>query len=249
MGTLRALAFNIGFYGATVILVLLCPPLLLAPWRWLARVGRVWARFMLFWLKLTCRLDYELRNWDRLPKDGRFILAAKHQSAWETIALWLLLVDPAIVLKVELTRIPIWGRVAVHIGQVPVDRKGGAGAMRAMIDLCRRRLAEGRPVVIFPQGTRAAPGVQLPYQPGVAGLYRELGVPVYPVALNSGLFWGRNSFAKRPGTIVVEVLDPIAPGLERRTFLVELAGRIEPATAALEADARQKFPHLQQAEA
>lgn len=245
MATLRALVFNIGFYGATVILVLLCPPLLLAPWRWLAAVGHVWARFMLFWLKLTCKLDYELRNWDSLPTDGRFILAAKHQSAWETIALWLLVRDPAIVLKVELTRIPIWGRVAVHIGQVPVDRKGGAGAMRAMLDLCRKRLTEGRPIVIFPQGTRAAPGVSLPYQPGVAGLYRDLNVPVYPVALNSGLFWGRNSFAKNSGTITLEVLEPILPGLDRRPFLKELAGRIEPATAALEAEARQKFPHLQ----
>lgn len=244
MNTLRALAFNVGFYGVAALVALLCVPLLLAPWRWMTVMGKIWVRFTLFWLKLTCNLDHEIRGWEKLPRDRRFILAAKHQSAWETLALWLLLDDPAVVLKVELTRIPLWGKAALHIGHVPVDRKAGAGAMRAMMELCRKRLAEGRPILIFPQGTRAAPGVQLPYHPGVAGLYRDLKVPVYPVALNSGLFWGRNSFAKRPGKITVEVLDPIQPGLDRREFLKVLAARIEPATAALEAEARAKFPHL-----
>ena len=241
MTFLRATAFNIGFYGATTLVVLFCIPLLLAPWRALVVLGQIWVRFMLLWLRLTCGVDYTLRHWDRLPKDGRCIIAAKHQSAWETLALWLLLDNPAIVLKVELTRIPIWGRCAVKIGQVPVDRKGGAKTMRAMLQLCQTRVNEGRPIVIFPQGTRVAPGVQAPYQPGVAGLYRELGVPVYPVALNSGMFWGRNRFVKRPGTIVVEVLEPIPPGLERRVFLKALEDAIEPASARLEAEAQAGF--------
>lgn len=238
---LRAAAFNIGFYGMTTLVVLLCVPLLLAPRRTLAGLGKIWVRFMLVWLRLTCGVGYELRHWDRLPADGRCIVAAKHQSAWETLALWLLLDNPAVVLKVELTRIPIWGRCAVRIGQVPVDRKGGAKTMRAMLALCHERLDEGRPIVIFPQGTRVAPGVKAPYQPGVAGLYRELGVPVYPIALNSGLFWGRNRFAKQPGTIIVEVLEPIPPGLDRRGLLRALEDKIEPATARLEAEAVAAF--------
>lgn len=238
MRLLGPIAFNLGFYGVTAVACLLCLPLLALPRGALAWAGKLWVRFMLGWLKLTCGLGYRLENWDSLPRDGRYILAAKHQSAWETLALWLFLDNPAVILKRELTWLPIWGWFAIKTGQIAVDRSAGTKAMKALMRDGAARLAEGRPLIIFPQGTRVAPGTHRPYQPGVAALYRALDVPVYPVALNSGLFWGRRRFSKHPGTIALKVLEPIAPGLPKRDFLALLERRVEHETQALEAAGR-----------
>jgi 1-acyl-sn-glycerol-3-phosphate acyltransferase len=145
--------------------------------------------------------------------------------------------DPAVVLKRELLLLPFYGWYAARAGSIAIDRKGGAGALRHMVKAAQRAAALGRPVVIFPQGTRVAPGRPLPYQPGVAALYQALGVPLVPAAVNSGLYWGRRSFWKRPGRITLEFLDPIMPGLSRRDLMARLEDRIEAATAALEREA------------
>jgi 1-acyl-sn-glycerol-3-phosphate acyltransferase len=144
-------------------------------------------------------------------------------------------------MKQELMRIPVYGWLSYRQGHIPVDRKAGAIAIRQMLRAAQAAFASGRAIVIFPQGTRVAPGAQLPYQPGIVGLYSALKVPVVPVALNSGLFWGRRSFVKQPGTIVLEVLPEIPPGEDRTKFLQDLETRIEAASARLEAEGRAQF--------
>jgi 1-acyl-sn-glycerol-3-phosphate acyltransferase len=141
--------------------------------------------------------------------------------------------DPAPVVKRELLLLPIYGWYAARAGSIGIYRKAGAGALRRMLAKARSIAAAGRPIVIFPEGTRVAPGERRPYQPGVAALYQALGLPLVPAAVNSGLFWGRRSFVKRPGRIVLEFLEPIPPGWPRPRLMAELEQRIETATAAL----------------
>jgi len=137
------------------------------------------------------------------------------------------------VIKRELGWIPFYGWYTLKAGMIPIDRSGGARALKRMIAASEKALATGRPVFIFPEGTRSAVGAHVSYQPGVAALYRQLDVPLVPVAVNSGLYWGRRQFLKRPGRITVEILPAIAPGGERRATLAELERRIETATARL----------------
>jgi 1-acyl-sn-glycerol-3-phosphate acyltransferase len=236
MSTLRALIFNIAFYIDTVLIGLLGLPFLLVPRRTAMRFGRFWAQTVLFLLKWTVGLDSEIRGRVHIPPGG-CLIAMKHQSMWDTLILPPLLGDPAVVIKRELQFVPIYGWYATRAGSIFIDRKGGAGALRRLIGAGKRAVAAGRPVVIFPQGTRTRPGLPLadmPYQPGVAALYRELAVPLVPAAVNSGLYWGRRAFVKRRGRIVLEFLAPIPPGLPRREVMRELETRIETATAALE---------------
>jgi 1-acyl-sn-glycerol-3-phosphate acyltransferase len=150
---------------------------------------------------------------------------------WDTLALYLVLNQPAIVLKRELLRIPFYGWFLAKAAAIAIDRGAGASALRKMSNAARRVLDDGRPILIFPEGTRKKPGAMPDYKPGVAGLYALLGVDCVPVALNSGVYW--TGFLKRPGTIVLEFLEPIGPGLKRDAFMAQLQKRIETATAAL----------------
>jgi len=236
MTWLRALLFNIAFFGSTALLGALGLPLLLAPRRTVMEFGRFWARWVLASARAIVGLDGEIRGLEHLPKGG-CLIAMKHQSAWDTLVLPVVLRDPAIVLKRELLWIPIYGWYAAGAGSIAIDRGAGAAALRGMVAAARAAAAQSRPIVIFPEGTRVAPGKRLPYQPGVAALYQALQLPVVPVAVNSGLFWGRRSFVKLPGRIALEFLDPIPPGLPRRQFVADLETRIEAATAALENEA------------
>jgi 1-acyl-sn-glycerol-3-phosphate acyltransferase len=231
---LRALLFNLGYFGLTAILAVIGLPLLLRR-RWVVWYSERWTGLLLAWLKLTVGLDHTVRGLENLPK-GTYILAPKHQSAWDTLMLNHLVHDPAVVLKRELTWIPILGWYLSRAGNIVIDRRAGPSAVRKLVAQGRAAVAAGRPIVIFPEGTRGPVGGKLPYQPGVAALYAQLGVPLVPVALNSGPFWGRNSIIKRPGRITVEILPPIAPGLDRRQALAELERRVETATARLLAE-------------
>jgi 1-acyl-sn-glycerol-3-phosphate acyltransferase len=228
----RSLAFNLLFYVWTILIGTLGLPVLSMPRLTVMHFGRFWARGVLWLLRIVAGLDHEVRGREHIPP-GASIIAMKHQSAWDTLVMPALLGDAAMVLKSELRFVPIYGWYAVRAGSIPIDRKGGARAVRDMVAEARRVAAAGRPIVIFPEGTRTAPGARLPYQPGVAALYLALQVPVVPVAVNSGLYWGRRSFLKRKGRIILEFLDPIAPGLPRREMMAELEHRIETATAAL----------------
>ncbi|HVJ52980.1 MAG TPA: lysophospholipid acyltransferase family protein [Aliidongia sp.] len=228
---LRAFLFNLGFYAGTGLLAIAGLPLLLRQ-GWILRYSAFWTRLSLVWLKLSVGLDHQVRGLENLPPPP-FILAPKHQSAWDTLILNQLVRDPAIVLKRELTLIPVFGWYLLRAGGLVVDRKAGAAALRKLVAQGRQAVAAGRPIAIFPEGTRGPIGGKLPYQPGVAALYSQLGVPLVPVALNSGRFWGRNTFLKFPGRITVEILPPIAPGLDRRQALALLEERIEQATGRL----------------
>ena len=220
-------------------------PILLMPRFITVRLARVWGRLVLFGLKWTAGLDVEVRG--HLP-DARVIVAAKHFTTWETVALMALLPDPAIVLKRSLFWIPFYGWYGRKMQMITIDRSAGGSAIRRMHEAASRALSQGRPIVIFPEGTRKKPGDQPDYKPGVAGLYRLLGVPCVPVAHNSGLFW-TGSFLRRPGTIVLEYLEPIPPGLNRREFMALLERRTEEATNRLLQEARRELKSLSPAEA
>jgi 1-acyl-sn-glycerol-3-phosphate acyltransferase len=243
MTALRALLFNLIFWLATIALGLLYLPLLLIPGKAGERVmmaaGTLWSALLLRLLKLVVGLDHEVRGRDNLPA-GPVLFAAKHQSAWDTLMLPVLLQSPVVVLKRELFWLPFYGWYAKRAGMIAIDRKGGGKSLRTLLRTAKEKAAEGRPLVIFPQGTRTAPGAVAPYQPGIAALYGDLNLPVVPVALNSGLFWSRRAFTKRPGRITVEFLPAIPPGLPKREFLARLEAAIEPATARLEQEAIEK---------
>jgi 1-acyl-sn-glycerol-3-phosphate acyltransferase len=228
----KALAFNFAFFAWTAFIGTIALPVLLTTRPLTMRFGRFWASSVLVLLKVIVGLDHEIRGLDRIPRDG-CIIAMKHQSAWDTLILPVVLDDPAIVLKRELLFVPFFGWYSARAGIIAIDRKAGAGALRRMLAKAGPVAAAGRPIVIFPEGTRVASGERRPYHPGVAALYQALALPLVPAAVNSGLYWGRRNFIKRPGRIVLEFLDPIPPGWPRDRLMAELERRIETATAAL----------------
>ncbi|MGE5149321.1 MAG: lysophospholipid acyltransferase family protein [Rhodospirillaceae bacterium] len=229
---LRSLAFNVGWYLGTAAIAIVGLPLLLAPRRWVIAWARLWIVFVLWWLRVTVGLTHRVVGRENLPA-GPAILASKHQSSWETLSFTLLFDDIAIVLKRELLFIPVVGWAMARVGNIAVTRGDGAVALRGLVKQAKAAIAEGRSIVIFPEGTRVSPGEHKPYQVGTAALYRQLGVPVVPIALNSGLFWGRRKWIKRPGVLTLEILPPIPPGLPREAFMQTLQEKIEGATGRL----------------
>lgn len=193
--------------------------------RGIVRVMALWARGIIWAARWLTGIRFRIEGAEHLPQ-GAYIVAAKHQSAWETIGALAMFDHPAIVLKKELLTIPVFGWYAKHGGMIPVDREGSASAMRTMMKAADAAKNAGRPIVIFPEGTRSAPGTQPELQPGLAGLYRHLGLPLVPIALNSGLVWGRSSFFKRPGLITVQVHPPVDPGLPRQDMMARVHAAI-----------------------
>ncbi|HEY1798590.1 MAG TPA: lysophospholipid acyltransferase family protein [Stellaceae bacterium] len=233
---LRAILFNLVFFGGTGMMAIFGVPFAVTPWRWSMGFGRTWSRWSLAWLRWIIGLGHEVRGWENLPP-GPCLIAMKHQSAWDTLIMPVLLGDPAVVIKRELKLVPLYGWYASRAGSIFVDRKGGASALKDMVAQAKAQVARDRKIVIFPQGTRTAPGEHGPaYQPGVAALYQALGLPLVPAAVNSGLYWGRRSFTKRPGRIILEFLPAIPPGQPRRTVMAEMEARIETATTRLVAE-------------
>ena len=186
-------------------------------------------------LKVLVGLSYEVRGRENIPI-GPALYSSKHQSAWDTGIFFLLLEDPSFVLKKELLSIPLYGWLLKKAKMVAINRDGGGLALRQLVRESQKIIEDGRQLVIFPEGTRSRPGTKLPYHPGVAAIYKKNGVSVTPVALNSGLFWGRRSFAKKPGKIIIEFLPPVVPGMERKAFIAELESRIEKASNLLFAE-------------
>jgi 1-acyl-sn-glycerol-3-phosphate acyltransferase len=243
MQQIRALVFSIAFTTTTVVMSLFIVPGLFLPYRFVLFYKQVWLRVVLWQIRVVIGIDYEERGRENIPA-GPVIFAVKHQSAWDTLGPSYLHPEMVFVLKQELTWVPVWGWYLIRMGMIPIDRSRGIAALKQLVIRARKTVASGRSVLIFPQGTRTPAGVERPYLPGVAALYTGLDVPVIPVALNSGLFWPRRKLGKWPGTIVLQYLEPIEPGLDRRAFMRILAERIEPATARLEAEALEKFPWL-----
>jgi len=225
---LRSALFLLWFVLITTLLSLVFLPVLALPRGATVWLARLWSRVTFWGLKVFGGIGFEVRG---VPPKGAVLVASKHMSMWDTLALYLVLDAPAIVLKRELLRIPFYGWFLWKATAIPIDRSAGASALRKMSSAARDVLNQGRPILIFPEGTRKKPGAAPDYKPGVAGLYMLLGVDCVPVALNSGVYW--TGFLKRPGTIVLEFLEPIAPGLKRDAFMGLLETRIETATNRL----------------
>ncbi|MGE0626684.1 MAG: lysophospholipid acyltransferase family protein [Hyphomicrobiaceae bacterium] len=236
MTILRSVTYLIAFYLATALFLVLGSPLLLGPRQWAMAGLRAHARACLWLLRVIAGTRMEVRGRENLPT-GACLVASKHQSAWDTFALVPVFRDPAIVLKAELGLIPLYGWFCRKFEHILIRRERAAAALKSMVADARDRAAAGREIVIFPEGTRRPPGAAPDYKPGVVALYEGLGLPCVPVALNSGLYWPRRSVLRYPGTIVVEILEPLPPGLDRRTFKAELERRIEQATGRLLAEA------------
>lgn len=234
----RSALFLAWFAIISVVMNLLALPVLLLPADVTMAAAAVWARAVLFGLRHITGTGLEVRG--RLEQQ-RVLIASKHFTMWETIAYLALFPRPAIVMKQSLLRIPLYGWYCRKMGMIAIDRSAGAGAIRSMAARGKRALAANRPIVIFPEGTRKQIGAAPDYKPGVAALYAQLHVPCVPVAHNSGLFW--TGFLKHPGTIIVQLLEPIPPGLPRAQFMATLEKRIEEGTRRLleEATATSQF--------
>lgn len=237
LNLVRSIAFNALFYLNTIFWLMVGLPTFFMPYRAIVWVAKTWGRVNLVLLRVA-GIDYELRGREKIPP-GPLIVASKHQSAWETFALLPLFDNPLFIVKRELMWVPIFGWLMRKGRMVPVDRSAGSQALIAMTERARIELAEGRQLIIFPEGTRRPAGAEPRYKFGVAHLYAAEGVPCLPVALNSGLFWPRRSLKLRPGTVIVEFLDPIAPGLDKEAFFERLRNEIETATARLIAEANE----------
>jgi 1-acyl-sn-glycerol-3-phosphate acyltransferase len=241
----RSALFNVCFYVNLVLFLVLGSCFLFTPRKWSIRALQFWARSSIFWLRVIADIRMEVRGSENIPK-GACLVAGKHQSFWETFAILPLLDDPAMILKKELTYIPFFGWFIYKFRMIPVQRSAGTQALRAMIARAVDEIAAGRQVVIMPEGTRRAPDDAPDYKPGAAALYSRLGVPCVPFALNSGLFWPRRQFVRRPGTIVISFLPPIPPGLTRQAFQDKLEEVIEAETRKLVAEGRaNSFRHKQ----
>lgn len=232
----RSLTFNIIFYINTAVFLVFGSWLLAAPRSWAMTGLRAHARVSLWWMRIICGTRLEVRGRENLP-ERPFLIAAKHQSAWDTFALIPIFEDPALVMKAELMKLPLYGWFSAKFGMIPIQRETGASALREMLREARQRLDEKREILVFPEGTRRLPGAPPDYKPGILMMYDKLSVPCVPVALNSGLFWPRNSQLRYPGTIVVEILPVIPPGLKRKDFSARLETAIEQATDRLKTEA------------
>ncbi len=248
MMLLRGAVFTVFFYVWTAFMAVAGSPALPGPSRPALGVANFWLAGVHRGLAVLAGVRHEIRGRENLP-EGPAIIAAKHQSAWDTLIFHPLFWNPAFVLKKELTHIPLFGRYLLKAGCIAVDRAAGSKALRHMVAGAEHALAHGQWIVIFPEGTRMPPGQHGRHHPGVHALYSRLNVPVVPVAVNSGLFWGRHKVVKRPGTITLEFLPPIEPGLDRTTFTETLRARTEEATRRLEAEARERHPWLPRTDA
>ena len=240
MITVRSLAFNGAFYVWTAFMCILYIPAFALPRMIMVRGQERWAIGVNWLMKRLAGIDVEIRGREHLPP-GACIVASKHQSAWDTLIWHQVLNDPAVIIKKELTYIPVYGWICQKTKMIAVDRSGGTKALRGMLKAAREARDTGRQVTIFPEGTRSAPGETNPYQSGIAAVYGDLDVPVIPVAVNSGLFWPRRRFMRQPGTIVLEFLKPIAPGLKRKPFMAQLEREIETAAKRLVTEGRQEI--------
>lgn len=211
MTVLRSALFNAWFFGVTTVLSV-CGAVLLpvAPGLPLP-LARLWARLVLGGLRALCGIRWEVRGLEHVPAAGPALLASRHESAFDTLIWLVLLPRCTYVLKRELLRIPLFGRIIRPAGQIAVDRDGGPAALRALVREAEAAAASGRQIVIFPEGTRAEPGRPLPLQPGIAAVAARTGLPVIPVVTDSGHLWGRRAFRKRPGVIRVTLLPPLPP--------------------------------------
>jgi len=241
----RSILFNVAFYVVTALFLVIGSPLLLGPRRWAMAGLKLHGQTCVALMNLIVGTRLEVRGRERLPA-GPALIASKHQSAWDTFGLVPLFRDPAIVMKAELGWIPLYGWFSHKFEHIFVKRDKAAVALRRLIADARARASQGRDVLIFPEGTRRAPLAPPDYKTGVVAVYEGLGLPCVPVALNTGLFWPRRKFIRLPGTIVVEILEPLPPGLPRKEFRARLEAAIETASTRLAREAGARLPSNEQ---
>lgn len=242
----RSLAFNLFFYGNTALAAVTVTLVsYIAPKRVGVAVIRLWCRTTVIGLRILGGAKSEFRGQENVPEGG-CIIAAKHQSNWDVPGLFPHVGNAAFIMKKQLMDLPFVGRTAQQVEPIPIDRANGRKALKMMMECAAIEIGRGRNVFIFVEGTRREPGAEANYKYGIAKLYKELNVPVVPVALNSGLFMGRRKFRIWPGTIVAEFLPTIEPGLEPDIFFEKLQETIETASdgllrEAVEADSKRVF--------
>jgi len=245
---LRASLFNFSFYGLTIVACILCVPGLFLGEQGTYRIIRAYLRMVYMAEKYILGLDYEVRGLENLPPDGAFIVAAKHQSPYETLKLHYLFNDPAIVLKKELLNIPIWGKFLSRIKPIAIDRSQKKEAMKQVIDGAARVKEQGRPIIIFPQGTRVYPwqtSAEKPYKAGAMRIQSETDMDIVPLAMNTGLYWARKGWMKYPGKVIFEFLPPLKRQTDISTGLKQLEKTLEETTTALQNEAMTSYPYLQ----
>lgn len=248
---LRSLVFNISFFLMTAITCIVLVPALALP-------RKVTLKIVTFYLwlnslveKYIVGLTFEVRGREYLPTSGSYFAAAKHQSTYETLKMFHLFGDPAIILKKELRRIPLWGWHAWKLDFIFIDRSDRGGAMASIVKGAQHIKEQGRPIIIFPQGTRVRAeqtSADKPYKGGIAKMYAATDLPIIPLALNTGLFWPRGSFKKYPGKVIFEFLPPIEPGLPEKKVMQALEDRIEEVSIRLMHEAKEGNPYLADAE-
>ncbi len=241
MTAIRSVLFNVVFYVTLVLFLVLGSWLFVCPRIWAIRGLQAWAATSAWLLRVICGTRMEVRGREHIPKSA-CLVAGKHQSLWETFAILPLLEDPCMVLKKELTFIPLFGWFALKFRMIAVERSAGSAALKKLVARAKEEKALGRQIVVFPEGTRRAPGDPPDYKPGAAALYGALDLPCVPFGLNAGLFWPRRKFLRLPGTIVIEFLPVIEAGLPRKVFQARLEEAVEGKTRELVAEGRNFHP-------
>jgi 1-acyl-sn-glycerol-3-phosphate acyltransferase len=240
---LRSLIYNVLFYLLLAFWIIVAIPTFVMPRAGIMSIARAWARSSIWLLRVTCNVKVEYRGLEKIQK-GPLIVASKHQSMWETFALLQFFDQPLFILKRELRWIPFFGWYLIKANMIGVDRSAGGRSLLQMARRAGEAVRRGRQLIIFPEGTRTRVGAPPNYKTGIAQIYVDCGVNCLPVALNSGLFWPRRTFMRYPGTLVVEFLDPLPPGLSRREFIARVSAVIEEATNRLVETAQREQAQL-----
>ena len=245
---IRSILFNLCFYTLTTITCILFIPTLFMPRNVVLGVTRLYLSSVYFIEKYVAGLDFEIRGLEHLPQGHSYIVAAKHQSAYETLKLHHLFGDPTIVLKKSLLDIPLFGTFLKKLDVIAINRDNKEASMASLLEGAKRMKEQKRPIVIFPQGTRVgvqATTKQKPYKGGIIKMSKNADMPIVPLALNSGMFWARNSFFKKPGKVIFEFLPVIEPGLPDKQVLKAIEDRLESKSIQLMHEAKEIYPYLE----
>lgn len=229
---IRSCLFVIWAVCSMVVLGIVFLPALLVSRRSVISGIRLWARSLRWGTRVLIGIQTEIRGLQHLPS-GPIIYASKHQCMYDTLLPFIVLSDPAVILKKELLWYPVFGWYALRAGMIPIDRAGNLRTLKKMIRQARKRSEDGRQVIIYPEGTRRAPGAAGDYKVGVFAMYKELAVPCVPVATNAGLCWPGKGLRLKPGHVVLEILEPLQAGLDRTDFMTQIENVIETASGHL----------------
>lgn len=225
----RSLLFYLLLGVWTIFMGIVCLPILILPPENLKKPSHLWIKGIFFLLRNICNITHEIQGEENIPSYS-ILVASKHQSAFETLALYYYLPQPIFIHKKQLFLIPIFGQYLKKTNMISIDRKGGASTIRLMLKKAKKKINMGFSIIIFPEGTRKKPGEKPDYKSGFIAIYKELGTEILPIAVNSGKFWPKDTFIKSPGHIIIKILPLIKANLKRKDVLIEVKEKIERAT-------------------